>query len=353
MSSLLAGFSSKGMPTLPFSCRFIEIGVNLMDEQYQGVYNNKQKHAPDLLQVLERAKSCGVMKSIITASTLEESINALALARGHDELYSTVGIHPTRSLALADPIDATNIIQGLRTCILDGKSDGRVVALGECGLDYDRLHFSPKEAQLIAFDMQLDLAAEVDLPMFLHNRNTEGDFVRVLQSNREKITRGGVVHSFDGSVEEMHALVEMGLYIGINGCSLKTEENLSVAREIPLHRLLLETDAPWCTVKPTHAGYRHLKSDFPKKKNDKYEIGYMVKDRNEPCKSHSPPPPPLHHPSPLFTFPTHHTTGTIIQILEIVAAIRDMDPVLLANAVYDNSEQLFFPTTPSSASTST
>jgi len=254
MASLLAGFSSKAMPTLPYSCRFIEIGVNLLDDQYQGLYNGKQKHAPDMLQVLERAKSCGVMKSIITAGTLEESVNALALARGHDELYSTVGIHPTRSLALADATEATNIIKGLRNCILDGRSDGRVVALGECGLDYDRLHFSPKEAQLIAFDMQLDLAAEMNLPMFLHNRNTEGDFVRILQSNQQKITRGGVVHSFDGSMEEMLALVEMGLYIGINGCSLKTADNLLVAREIPLHRLLLETDAPWCTVKPTHAG---------------------------------------------------------------------------------------------------
>eukprot|EP01037_Dinobryon_pediforme_P013295 gene13295-13407_t len=81
---------------------------------------------------------------------------------------------------------------------------------------------------------------------------------------RHKIVAGGVVHSFTGSIEEMLSLVDLGFYIGINGCSLKTEENLRMAAAVPLERLLLETDAPWCGIKPTHAGFKHL-------------------DRNEPC----------------------------------------------------------------------
>ena len=108
-----------------------------------------------------------------------------------------------------------------------------------------------------------------------------------------------------------------GFYIGINGCSLKTDENLFVVSQIPEHLLLLETDAPWCGVKPSHASSKYLKTDFPKKKAEKYETGFMVKDRNEPC--------------------------TIVQILEIVAAVRGIDPILLAEKIYYNSETLFFP----------
>jgi TatD DNase family protein len=235
---------------------------------------------------------------------------------GFDHLYSTVGVHPTRATALADPAQSEAILSGLRQCINDGRGDKKVVAIGECGLDYDRLHFCSKEAQLVGFKAQLDLAAEFDLPMFLHNRNTTGDFARMIRENQEKMRRGGVVHSFDGSVEEMRELVDMGLYIGINGCSMKTPENLAMVGEIPENRLLLETDAPWCSIKPTHAGYKHIKSDFPRKKNDKYEQGFLVKDRNEPC--------------------------TMIQVLEVVAAVRETDPVALSEVVYTNTEALFF-----------
>lgn len=322
MAAMLAGFSSKGLPTIPFNTRYIEIGVNILDEQYSGVYNGKQKHADDTMEVLRRAQSCGVHKMLFTAGTLDESMKSLAMTRsmqsvgGFDHLYSTVGVHPTRSTDLADPVQTETIMSGLRQCITDGKSDHKVVAIGECGLDYDRLHFCSKEAQLIGFDLQLDLAAEFDLPMFLHNRNTGGDFTRAVRKNREKMRRGGVVHSFDGDVEEMRELVDMGLYIGINGCSLKTPENLAMVCEIPESRLLLETDAPWCGIKPTHAGHKHLKSDFPRKKNDKYEPGFLVKDRNEPC--------------------------TMVQVLEVVAAAREADPVALAEIVYGNTETLFF-----------
>lgn len=134
----------------------------------------------------------------------------------------------------------------------------KVAAVGECGLDYDRLHFSSADTQKAAFEAQLRLAARVQLPLFLHSRAAHKDFVSAIRPHLPLLETAvggpvGVVHSFDGSVEEMDELLGLGLYIGLNGCSLKTEENLQVARAVPLDRLMLETDAPWCELRPSHA----------------------------------------------------------------------------------------------------
>jgi TatD DNase family protein len=123
--------------------------------------------------------------------------------------------------------------------------DGHCVAFGEIGLDYDRLFLTPKEQQLKYFDAQLDLAVELQLPLFLHSRAAADDFERLLKPRLEKLPKKGLVHSFTGTLEEMKRLVDLGLDIGVNGCSLKTEQNLSVVKEIPLERLQIETDGPW------------------------------------------------------------------------------------------------------------
>lgn len=112
-------------------------------------------------------------------------------------------------------------------------------------MDYDRLFLSEKEQQLKYFEAQLDVAVEVQLPLFLHSRAASEDFERLLKSRLPKLPRGGLVHSFTGTMEEMERLVAMGLHIGINGCSLKTEENLAVVRAIPMDRIQIETDGPW------------------------------------------------------------------------------------------------------------
>jgi TatD DNase family protein len=113
-----------------------------------------------------------------------------------------------------------------------------------------------------------------------------------------------------------HALA-LGFDVGINGCSLKTAESVAVAAGLPLGRLHLETDAPWCGIKPTHPSHAHVATTFPSKKKEKFEQGWLVKDRNEPC--------------------------TMVSVLEVVAAARDCDPIELADAVYANTEKLFFP----------
>ena len=111
----------------------------------------------------------------------------------------------------------------------------------------------------------------------------------------EKLPKRGVVHSFTGTVEEMQDIVAMGFHVGVNGCSLKTEENLEVVRKMPLERLQVETDGPWCELRPSHAGYKVLQENFPEVlaegapgrhksvKKEKWTEGTMVKGRNEPC----------------------------------------------------------------------
>jgi TatD DNase family protein len=159
--------------------------------------------------------------------------------------------------------DLADLITQARTTTTS-TSTPELVAFGEFGLDYDRLHYCSKEVQLHSFAAQLRLAASLtpQLPLFLHSRAAHADFVRLLQDafgpRLERLERGGVVHSFTGTAEEMRELMGLGLYIGINGCSFKTVENCEVVREVRLDRLMIETDGPWCEVRPTHEGWRYL-----------------------------------------------------------------------------------------------
>ncbi|KAI7884100.1 putative deoxyribonuclease TATDN1-like protein [Lichtheimia hyalospora FSU 10163] len=309
--------------------RFIDIGANLTDPMFRGVYRGKQAHEDDWHLVLDRARKAGVEKLIITGTNLEEAIEAIDVIKQHNEnqmLYSTVGCHPTRCDEFEQSSGGpTEYLNHLLKLVQENAST--VVAIGECGLDYDRLQFCSKETQKKYFEAQFELAEKTKLPMFLHNRNTGDDFVNMIKANRHRFTNG-VVHSFTSTVEEMKQLVDLGLYIGINGCSLKTEENLQVVKEIPRDRLMIETDAPWCEIRPTHASSKHL-SKIPKeelelyaplsKKKERFEKGLMVKNRCEPC-----------------------ATGLV---LHVIAAIRDEDPEELAEIIWNNTCNVFFPNT--------
>ena len=133
---------------------------------------------------------------------------------------------------------------------LEGLSDKSVVAIGEIGLDYDRLEFCDKETQQKYFEEQLQTMCSEeslkDLPLFLHNRNVGSDLLQVLKKDNRQ--QQGVVHSFDDSLELAQQFIDLGLYIGLNGCSLKTSKNLAVVKELPLNKILLETDCPYCKL---------------------------------------------------------------------------------------------------------
>ncbi|TPX09986.1 uncharacterized protein E0L32_008833 [Thyridium curvatum] len=285
-----------------YSPRYIDIGINLADPIFRGRYHGKQRHPDDLKAVVQRAKDVGCTKMIVTGSSFKSSRNALKLAEEFPgTVYTTAGIHPCNSViftsshphhheadddehtAACDPdpdkpisdeatVDAArsdSIIADLRDLVAEARSSRGLVAFGEFGLDYDRLHYCTKAAQLHSFRAQLGLAASLrpQLPLFLHSRACHADFVALLREafgeRLERLERGGVVHSFTGTADEARELMDLGLHIGVNGCSFKTADNCAVVREIRLDRLMIETDGPWCEVRPTHEGWKYLVDKKP------------------------------------------------------------------------------------------
>ena len=205
----------------------VDIGANLTHASFQ----------PDLAHVLARAAEAGVGRMIVTGTSVAESRSALRLATEHPALFATAGVHPHH----ARDCDAATI-PALRAIA----ADPRVVAIGECGLDFNR-NYSPHPSQEQWFEAQVELALELGKPLFLHSRDAHPRFAEVLRRYRPP---KAVAHCFTGEREELHAYLELGLYIGITGwiCDERRGAHLlDLVKEVPEDRLLLETDAPYLT----------------------------------------------------------------------------------------------------------
>ena len=192
--------------------------------------------------VFERALAADISHIIITGTNLDKSQQAIQLAQQYpNHLWTTAGVHPHDASQFT-----TQTIDDLRTF---AKST-RVVAIGECGLDFNR-NFSTPEQQCFAFEQQLKLACELSLPVFLHERDAFEVQIELLTKYRKDL-HGGVVHCFTGDIEQMKRYLDLGLYIGITGwiCDLKRGQALRHAvKSLPLDRILLETDAPYLRPK--------------------------------------------------------------------------------------------------------
>jgi TatD DNase family protein len=289
---------------------------------FKGEYNGKSKHQADLDSVLDRATKHGLSKVIITAGdleTLKQSIDLIESYKAQSKfpglLYTTCGVHPTMGMEFEKDGQTPDAL--IDTLIATAqKHKEYIVAVGEFGLDYDRLQFCDKERQMRYFELQFKICDALALPLFLHMRECASDFCEIIKRNRHRFA-SGVAHSFTGTAEEARQILDLDLYIGINGCSLKTQENLEVLKTIPVERLMIETDAPWCEIRPTHAGSKNVKTVFPAVKREKWSASACVKGRNEPCH--------------------------IVNVLEVIAAIKEMEVSKLAEIVFLNSQRVFFP----------
>ncbi len=189
--------------------------------------------------ILRSLPQNGVDAAINIGDNLEASRECLRLAHEYPFLYAAVGVHP----GSADEV-TSEALRALEEMLEDEKA----VALGEIGLDY---HYDdvPRDVQRRAFRQQLVLAKRLDVPVVIHVREAHGDCLSILKE--EGITKG-VMHCFSGSVEFMHEVVRQGLYISLGGVVTykNARHTVDVAREVPLDRLLLETDCPYLSPVP-------------------------------------------------------------------------------------------------------
>ncbi len=259
--------------------KYVDIGVNLTASSF----------AKDVPQLIERAQVVGVEKLIVTGTDVQHSEQAVQLSEQYASVcYATAGLHPHH---------ASDYSSGLASELRDLLQHKNTVAVGECGLDFNR-NFSTRKEQIRAFEAQLEIAIDLQKPLFLHQRDAHEDFIAIIKSCRNDL--GNIVaHCFTGSIEDVNDYVLLDMYIGVTGwiCDQRRGQSLQQAvKHIPLDRIMLETDAPYL-----------LPRDLSEKP--------VKKGRNEPC--------------------------YLPHIAQAVAGHMQLEENELAAAAYENSHQFF------------
>lgn len=235
--------------------KLTDVCVNLTNSQLRD----------DVDAIIQRAKAAGVERMLITATDIESTKAALLLCCS-GQRYCTAGVHPH---------DATNYDQETITSLkeLVGKDDVR--AVGETGLDFNR-NFSPVDAQLAAFESQIEIAQGCNKTLFVHDRESQGEVLRILSDAAAKTPLPPVIiHCFTGTREELRRYLANDYYIGITGWIADTQrggELREMVADIPLNRLLIETDAPF--LRP-----HNVPKDFLQQHN----LPAAMKRQNEPA----------------------------------------------------------------------
>jgi len=259
--------------------KYIDIGVNLTGSSFK----------KDTEQVVERAVQAGVEQLIVTGTNIQHSEQAMLLTEQYESIcFSTVGLHPHH---------ASDYSSDLGSELRDMLKHKNAVAVGECGLDFNR-NFSTRKEQIRAFEAQLEIAIETKKPVFLHQRDAHEDFISIIKSCRNDLNKV-VAHCFTGTIEELNDYLMLDMYVGVTGwvCDERRGQFLQQAvKHIPLDRIMLETDAPYL-----------LPRDLQEKP--------VEKNRNEPC------------------FLPH--------IVKTVAKYMGLEETQLVNAAYKNSCEFF------------
>lgn len=210
----------------------IDIGVNLTHRSFEKT----------LVSTVNRAKDANISKLIITGISEYDTIKGIDICKDLSEnfpnmIYTTCGIHPHHAKEYNS--ETFNNLKSIA-------SNKSVVAIGETGLDFNRNISSPKE-QEIAFEGQLQLAADLGLPVFLHERDAHKRQLEILSTYRENL-KSAVIHCFTGTKEALFNYLDLDLYIGITGwiCDERRGNDLKkIVNNIPINRLMVETDAPY------------------------------------------------------------------------------------------------------------
>ena len=237
----------------------------------------------DLDNVISRALQTGIEKMVVIGWDKESSLKAIEIAEQYPSIYACVGFHPEN----LEGVDETQLNE-----VLNLYSHPKVVGIGEIGLDYHwETDPQKREIQKEFFIKQIEFANKVGLPISIHSREAFQDTLEILKNH--KPLHGGVMHCYSGSVENINDIINLGLYIGLDGPvtfrNAKTPKE--VAAEIPLEKLVLETDSPYLSPHPLRGTV------------------------NEP--------------------------SNLILIADEIANIREMSKKHLLEVVYDNSCKLF------------
>lgn len=234
---------------------FIDIGVNLTNNRFNDDYD----------EVIQRARKHQVQAQIITGTSPIESQQAYELASQYPDLFSTAGCHPHDAKDFKD-----KDLENLKSLLKNDK----VVAVGECGLDFNR-NFSPQDVQLEVFDKQLELACDIQKPLFLHERDAGEAMIERLNQYSSNLPKT-VIHCFTGSQKSLEQYIDMGLYIGITGwiCDERRGQDLAqMVHLIPDDKLMLETDAPFLTPRDLS---KEQKAQLKSNRNEPFLLSHVA-----------------------------------------------------------------------------
>ncbi|MCT4662605.1 MAG: TatD family hydrolase [Tissierellales bacterium] len=205
---------------------------------------DSEKYDEDRAQVIESLKDAGIDYVINPGCNMESSKKSIRLARDNDIIYAAVGVHPHDANELEEDESRFDELKRLA-------GEGKVVAIGEIGLDY-HYDFSPRKVQKKWFEKQVKLAKELNIPIIVHDREAHQDTFEIIAREAADGNLRGVIHSFSGSLEMANEYIKMGFFIGLGGVVTfkNAKKPKEVAENIDLEYLLVETDGPYLTPEP-------------------------------------------------------------------------------------------------------